>query len=118
MLNEWLVFRTATVTKRLQARLEKVLARLHILDGYLIAYLNLDAVIAIIREEEDPKAVLMQKFNLTIHKLMLFLELKLRLTHITGILIVLLTTALRPKNPNRSPARIDRQAATYPAGWS
>jgi len=65
LLNEWLEFRTATVRRRLQFRLEQVLARLHILDGLLIAYLNLDEVIRIIRHEDEPKKVLMKKFKLS-----------------------------------------------------
>ena len=58
ILREWLAFRTETVTRRLQYRLEKVLARLHLLEGYLVAYLNIDEVIHIIRTEYKPKAVL------------------------------------------------------------
>jgi topoisomerase-4 subunit A len=65
LLTEWLQFRTNTVTLRLTTRLEKVLSRLHILDGLLIAYLNIDEVIRIIRHEDDPKAMLMKKFKLT-----------------------------------------------------
>jgi topoisomerase IV subunit A len=65
ILGEWLEFRTTTVTRRLQHRLEKVSRRLHILDGLLIAFLNLDEVIRIIRREEEPKPVLMKRFKLT-----------------------------------------------------
>lgn len=65
ILTEWLTFRTETVRRRLQHRLDKVDARLHILDGLLIAYLNLDEVIRIIREEDEPKAELMAAFKLT-----------------------------------------------------
>jgi topoisomerase-4 subunit A len=65
LLEEWLKYRIDTVTRRLQWRLEKVQARLHILDGLLIAYLNLDEVIRIIRTEDEPKPVLMKRFNLT-----------------------------------------------------
>jgi topoisomerase-4 subunit A len=65
ILSEWLEFRTATVTRRLQHRLEKVARRLHILDGLLIAFLNLDEVIRIIRREDEPKPVLMKRFKLT-----------------------------------------------------
>ncbi len=78
ILTEWLAFRIETVRRRLQYRLDKLLARLHILDGLLIAYLNIDDVIAIIREEEQPKAVLMQRFNLTDTQAEAILELKLR----------------------------------------
>ena len=78
ILVEWLAFRTETVRRRLQYRLDKVLARLHILDGLLIAYLNIDEVIAIIRNEEYPKPVLMQRFELSDIQAEAILELKLR----------------------------------------
>ena len=78
ILVEWLVFRTETVRRRLQYRLDKVLARLHILDGLLIAYLNIDEVIAIIRSEDYPKPVLMARFVLTDIQAEAIVELKLR----------------------------------------
>ncbi|GKT11906.1 MAG: topoisomerase IV subunit A [Thiomicrorhabdus sp.] len=78
MLSEWLVYRTETVRRRLQYRLDKVLARLHILDGMLIAFLNIDEVIAIIREEEKPKPALMARFGLSDTQAESVLELKLR----------------------------------------
>ncbi len=78
ILNEWLVFRQDTVRRRLQHRLDKVLSRLHILDGLLIAFLNIDEVIAIIRTEEKPKVVLMHRFNLTDEQAEAILDLKLR----------------------------------------
>ncbi|MGZ5055821.1 MAG: DNA topoisomerase IV subunit A, partial [Methylobacter sp.] len=78
ILVEWLTFRTDTVRKRLQYRLDKVLARLHILDGLLIAYLNIDEVIAIIRNEDHPKPVLMERFGITDIQAEAILELKLR----------------------------------------
>ena len=78
ILVEWLEFRTQTVRRRLQYRLDKILARLHILEGLLIAFLNIDEVIAIIREEDKPKPVLMQRFNLTEQQAEAILELKLR----------------------------------------
>src|SRR5689334_17005445 len=65
ILGEWLEFRSRTVTRRLQHRLEKVTRRLHILDGLLIAFLNLDEVIRIIRREDEPKPVLMKRFKLS-----------------------------------------------------
>ena len=65
LLSEWLEFRITTVTRRLQHRLDKVDARLHILEGLLIAYLNLDEVIRIIRREDEPKPVLMKRFKLS-----------------------------------------------------
>ena len=78
MLTEWLEFRTATVTSRLQHRLEKVRERLHILDGLLIAYLNIDEVIRIIRNEDEPKPVLMETFNLSDVQAEAILQLRLR----------------------------------------
>ena len=78
MLTEWLVYRTETVRRRLQFRLDKVLARLHILDGMLIAFLNIDEVIAIIRAEEKPKPALIERFGLTDIQAESVLELKLR----------------------------------------
>src|SRR5437016_4814334 len=65
ILGEWLEFRTTTVRRRLQHRLEKVSKRLHILDGLLIAFLNLDEVIRIVRREDEPKPVLMKRFKLS-----------------------------------------------------
>ena len=65
LLAEWLRFRVETVRRRLRFRYDKVLARLHILDGYLVAYLNIDEVIRIIRPEDEPKPVLMARFGLT-----------------------------------------------------
>jgi len=78
MLKEWLSFRLETVTNRLTFRLDKVDARLHILKGYLTAYLNIDAVIAIIRKEDNPKPVLMKKFKLSDIQADAILDLKLR----------------------------------------
>ncbi len=78
ILVEWLIFRTETVRRRLQYRLDKILARLHILEGLLIAYLNIDEVIAIIRSEEKPKPILMERFGITDIQAEAILELKLR----------------------------------------
>ncbi len=78
LLSEWLVFRRATVRRRLQHRLDKVLARLHILGGLLIAFLNIDEVIAIIRYEDHPKAELMSRFGLSDLQAEAILDLKLR----------------------------------------
>src|SRR4051812_37239365 len=78
LLNEWLTFRTQTVTRRLQFRLDKVDKRLHILDGLLAAYLNLDEVIRIIRREDEPKPVLMKRFKLSEIQAEAILETKLR----------------------------------------
>ncbi|MEP4548121.1 MAG: DNA topoisomerase IV subunit A [Saccharospirillum sp.] len=78
ILSEWLTFRTTTVRRRLQHRLDKVIARLHILDGLLIAYLNIDEVIHIIRTEDEPKQELMNRFKLSDVQAEAILELKLR----------------------------------------
>jgi topoisomerase-4 subunit A len=78
MIKEWLVYRTMTVRRRLEWRLDKVLARLHILEGLLVAYLNIDEVIHIIRTEDEPKPVLMQRFGITDTQAEAILELKLR----------------------------------------
>ena len=78
ILKEWLKFRTATVRRRLQYRLEKVLKRLHILEGYLVAFLNIDEVIHIIRTEDKPKPALMKRFGISDIQAEAILELKLR----------------------------------------
>lgn len=78
ILTEWLTFRIETVRRRLQWRFDKVVDRLHILEGFLTAYLNIDEVIAIIRNEEEPKSVLMERFELSDAQAEAILELKLR----------------------------------------
>ena len=78
MLKEWLGFRIDTVRRRLQWRLDKVEKRLHILAGLLIAYLNIDEVIRIIRNNDEPKPVLMDTFSITDIQAEAILELKLR----------------------------------------
>jgi len=78
IVKEWLEYRTATVRRRLEHRLEKVLARLHILDGLLVAFLNIDEVIEIIRHEEEPKQELIKRFGLSDIQAESVLELKLR----------------------------------------
>lgn len=78
ILAEWIEYRRETIRRRLQYRLDKVLARLHILDGMLVAYLNIDEVIAIIREYDDPKAELMARFELSKIQAEAILEIKLR----------------------------------------
>ncbi|PLR42279.1 DNA topoisomerase IV subunit A [Chimaeribacter arupi] len=78
ILTEWLAFRRNTVRLRLNHRLEKVLKRLHILEGLLTAFLNIDDVIHIIRSEDEPKAVLVQRFGLSETQAEAILELKLR----------------------------------------
>lgn len=78
ILSEWLSFRTVTTRRRLQYRLDKVERRLHLLEGLLVAFLNLDEVIRIIREEEDPKTELMKRFGLSEAQTEYILETKLR----------------------------------------
>jgi topoisomerase-4 subunit A len=78
LLSEWIEFRVETVRRRLQSRLEKVLDRLHVLEGLLVAFLNLDEVIRIIRTEDEPKPVLMATFELTDRQAEAILETKLR----------------------------------------
>ncbi|MFZ7171184.1 DNA topoisomerase IV subunit A [Avibacterium volantium] len=78
ILTEWLTFRRTTVTRRLQHRLDKVLNRLHILQGLMIAFLNIDEVIAIIRNEDKPKQELMARFNLSDEQAEAILNLRLR----------------------------------------
>ena len=78
ILTEWLAYRRDTVRRRLNYRLEKVLKRLHILEGLLVAFLNIDEVIHIIRSEDEPKPVLMQRFGISDTQAEAILELKLR----------------------------------------
>lgn len=78
ILTEWLAFRKQTITRRLQFRLDKVLDRLHVLEGLLIAFLNIDEVIHIIRTEDEPKTALMARFGITERQAEAILELKLR----------------------------------------
>lgn len=78
LLEEWLKFRLDTVKSRLRYRLERVIERLHILDGLLVAYLNIDVVIKIVRKEDDPKSALMKRFELSDTQAQAILELRLR----------------------------------------
>ena len=78
LLKEWLQFRTASVKRRLQFRLSKILDRLHILDGLLVAYLNIEEVIKVIRKEDKPKPSLIRKFKISERQAEAILELKLR----------------------------------------
>ncbi|HBP94582.1 MAG TPA: DNA topoisomerase IV subunit A, partial [Pantoea agglomerans] len=78
ILTEWLVFRRDTVKRRLNHRLDRVLRRLHILEGLLVAFLNIDEVIEIIRTEDEPKPVLMSRFGISETQAESILELKLR----------------------------------------
>ena len=78
ILKEWLEYRMTTVRRRLQYRLDKILARLHILEGLMVAYLNLDEVIRIIREEDEPKEQLIVRFNLSEIQANAILDTRLR----------------------------------------
>ena len=78
ILAEWLEFRVRTVRRRIEHRLDHVNDRLHVLDGLLIAFLNIDEVIRIIREEERPKQALMRRFGLTDVQAEAILNLRLR----------------------------------------
>ena len=78
ILSEWLTFRLETVKRRIAYRLDKVERRLHLLDGLLIAFLNIDEVIQIVRSEDEPKAVLVQRFDLSDIQSEYVLDTKLR----------------------------------------
>ena len=78
LLSEWLKFRSETVLKRLQFRLDKILDRLHVLEGLMIAYLNIDSVIKMIRTEDNPKQALIKKFKLSDRQADAILDLRLR----------------------------------------
>jgi len=78
ILTEWLDYRIQTVRQRLQYHLDKILKRLHILEGLLIAHLNIDDIIAIIRDEDKPKPVLMKTYKLSEEQAEAILDLKLR----------------------------------------
>lgn len=78
LLKEWLTFRTETIKRRINFRLDKINTRLHILEGLMIAYLNIDEIIHIIRTEDDPKKTLIKKFKLSTEQAEAILEIKLR----------------------------------------
>jgi topoisomerase-4 subunit A len=78
LLKEWLQFRTETVRRRLQYRLDKIVDRMHILEGLLVAFLNIDEVIKIVRKEDKPKPALIKKFKISDRQAEAILELKLR----------------------------------------
>lgn len=78
LLSQWLVYRTATVTRRLRFRFDKVVERLHVLEGLLAAFAGLDQVIRIIRTEDRPKPALMKRFNLDSAQADAILEMRLR----------------------------------------
>ncbi|MDK4591659.1 DNA gyrase subunit A, partial [Kingella kingae] len=86
ILQEWLDYRVATVTRRLQHRLDAVEKRIHILEGRMIAFLHIDEIIKVIRESDEPKADLIAKFNLTEIQAEDILEIRLRqLARLEGI---------------------------------
>ena len=78
LLADWIQFRHQTVTRRTEFRLDQVVDRLHVLEGLLVAFLNIDEVIAIIRSEDEPKPILMTRFEITSTQAEAILELKLR----------------------------------------
>ncbi len=78
VLHDYLVHRNSVLLRKTNYRLAKISARLEILEGYLAAYLNLDEIIRIIREEDEPKSALMQRFNLTENQAEAILNMKLR----------------------------------------
>ena len=78
LLKEWLQFRTTTVKRRLQFRLDKILSRMHILEGLLIAFLNIDEVIKVIRTQDKPKPALIKKFRISQLQAEAILDLRLR----------------------------------------
>ncbi len=78
ILNEWLLYRIQTVTNRIKHALDTLVTRLHVLEGLMVAYLNLDAVIAIVRNEDHPRNVLINTFNISEKQAEAILELKLR----------------------------------------
>ncbi|MBC8731051.1 DNA topoisomerase IV subunit A [Paraburkholderia sp. UCT2] len=78
ILHEWIAFRFATVTRRTRHRLSKVDDRIHILEGRMIVFLNIDEVIRIIRESDEPKVALMAAFGLTDRQAEDILEIRLR----------------------------------------
>lgn len=88
ILNEWLAFRVQTVRRRTQFRLQKTLERIHIMEGRHLVYLNLDEVIAIIRDSDDPKQALLARFPLSEIQVEDILEIRLRqLARLVGIKI-------------------------------
>ena len=78
ILSDWLAFRSQTVTRRLNHRLEIIVDRLHVVEGLLIVYLNIDQVIKIIRQSDDPKSALMETYSLTERQAEAILSLRLR----------------------------------------
>ncbi|TAM00924.1 MAG: DNA topoisomerase IV subunit A, partial [Pusillimonas sp.] len=88
MLVEWLGYRTVTVTRRTQHRLDKVTDRIHVLEGRMVVYLNVDEVIQTIRESDEPRAALMERFQLSERQADDILEMRLRqLARLEGIKI-------------------------------
>ncbi len=88
ILEQWLSFRTTTLTRRTRFRLDKVTDRIHVLEGRMVVYLNVDEVIHTIRESDDPKQALMQRFSLSQRQADDILEMRLRqLARLEGIRI-------------------------------
>lgn len=101
ILQEWLDYRVATVTRRLQHRLDAVEKRIHILEGRMIAFLHIDEIIKVIRESDEPKADLIAKFNLTEIQAEDILEIRLRqLARLEGIKLESELNALREEQGN------------------
>ena len=99
LISEWLTFRIETVRRRLQFRYDRVVERLHLLEGLMVVYLNLDKVIRIIRKEDNPAAVLRKRFRLSQEQVEAILELRLRqLARLAEIKICLLYTSPSPRN--------------------
>src|SRR3546814_18465614 len=82
----WVAFRTDTVVRRTRHRLDKVIDRIHVLEGRMVVYLNVDEVIQTIRESDEPRAALMQRFQLSERQAEALLEMRLRpLARLEGI---------------------------------
>src|SRR3546814_4491375 len=78
VLTEWIGFRAHTMTRRTQFRLDKVSDRIHVLEGRMVVYLNVDEVIQTIRESDEPRAALMERFDLSERQAEDILEMRLR----------------------------------------
>ena len=103
LLKEWLQFRTETVRRRLQFRLDKIVDRMHILEGLLVAFLNIDEVIKIVRKEDKPKPALIKIFKISDRQAEAILELKLRqLAKLEEIKIVAPTRIIVVPKSNRA----------------
>jgi len=111
ILREWTQFRTATVTRRTRHRLDKVQDRIHVLEGRLLVHLNVDAVIAVIREADEPKPALMQQFNLSERQADDILDMRLRqLARLESIKIEQELADLRGQQGNLQALLIDEKS--------